>query len=353
MKNFLLVQTTTKSKIQLKRRNKEIDIIKGFSCISVIYIHCPIPGFIGKCILAISRYAVPFFFFISGYYFLNSNLEITNSRIFMKIRHILALLRKNSLFYCIFCILFNILKDRSWNIKEFTQSLFNKKKIVKFILFNCPFKYLHIWFILALLYCYLFMLLLSSINSNIIKNSFFEYFIICFGIIGYHLLTEFGRMKLIRIIKIIFKYKLDISHFFIFRAFPFFALGILIRKKKIRPIQSSYLILVFIFGSLLSCIEQYLFKMPLNSYIGTYFQLVSLISFCFKNKNNYSKAIMFISYIGRELSDKIYYYHIAVKSAIDILYIKGIINKKLFFNLQFIFVLISTIIFSQIMKKLE
>lgn len=159
-------------------------------------------------------------------------------------------------------------------------------------------------------------------------------------------------MKLIRIIKAAIKTKIYLHHTFIFRAFPFFMLGILIRKTKIRPIKSFYLILVFIFGSLLSCIELNLFKITLNSYIGTYFQLISIISFCLKKKNSYSKLITFISYIGKELSDKIYIYHIAVKKIIEFCNIY-LINKKSFLYLKFFLVLISTIIFSQIMKILE
>lgn len=293
------------------------------------------------------------FFFTSGFYFLNSNLKITNKRIIRKIRHILVLLRKTSLFHFIFCILFNLSKDISWNIKEFTKTLINKQNIIKFILLNLSFLYMHIWFILALFYCYLFLLSLNSINSDIITNSFFEYFFTYFGIIGYHLLTEFWRMKLIRIIITTLKIKTIISFFFIFRAFPFFMLVIIIRKAKIRLIKSSYLILIFIFGSLLACIELYLFKVSLFSYIGTYFQIITLISFCLNNKNNYSKTIVFISYIGKELSDKIYIYHIAMKHIIELFYNIDLFHKKLFLYLRFILVLMSTIIFSQIMKLLN
>lgn len=173
MSKLFIGLNDNKNKIQKQQRNKEIDIIKGFACMSVIYIHCSFPGFVGKCIIAINAYAVPFFFFISGYYFLNSNLEIKNNKIIMKVKHLLILLRKISLFYCIFCILSNKLKNKSWNIKKFTKKLINKQNIIKFIFLNKPFLYLHIWFILALLYCYLFLLLLRILCSGIISNSFF------------------------------------------------------------------------------------------------------------------------------------------------------------------------------------
>lgn len=179
-----------------KKRNNIIDVIKCFACMSVVYIHCPFPDLLGKLIQAINRYAVPFFFFISGYYFLNYKMYINNSRLISKIKHILTLLRKAGTFYFIFCILFNKIKDKSWSMMSYAKTLINKQNIIRFIFLNFPFLYLHIWFILALLYCYLFMFVLYNLNSNIITNSTFEYFSVIFGIIGYHLLTEFRNIKL-------------------------------------------------------------------------------------------------------------------------------------------------------------
>ena len=66
----LLDLNINKKKFQEKQRNKEIDIIKGIACICVVYIHCPFPGHLGNLISVINRFSVPFFFFISGFYFL-------------------------------------------------------------------------------------------------------------------------------------------------------------------------------------------------------------------------------------------------------------------------------------------
>ncbi len=72
------------------------------------------------------------------------------------------------------------------------------------------------WFVLALLYCYLFMLLFNNINSKIITSSFFLYFFAIFGIIGYHLLAEFGNISLIRLFKESLGIKISIHILFIF-----------------------------------------------------------------------------------------------------------------------------------------
>ena len=335
------------------KRNNGIDIIKSFACMSVVYIHCSFPGFSGKFIQAINRYAVPFFFFTSGYYFLDDKMLINNSRIIKKIKHLLMLLRKIGIFYFIFCIIFNKIKNKTWSITALAKSSLNKQNIIRFIFLNYPFRYLHIWFILALLYCYIFMLVLNNLNSNIIKNSIFEYFSVIFGIIGYHLLTEFKNIKLIKYFILNFEFKINISILFIFRALPFFMIGIIVRKNKFKAIKPFYEIIILIFGSILSGIEMMLFKVSLNAYIGTYFQLISLISFCLKERSNYNKFLKIIIYIGRELSDKIYIYHIAIKLIIFFLLDKkNIIPQRLFQYIAYIFVLLISIIFSYIIKIL-
>ncbi len=216
MSKLLINSNIHNNKNSTKKRNIEIDIIKGFACISVVYIHCSAPHFVGNLLIVINRYAVPFFFFTSGYYFLNFDLQITNIRIINKIKHLFILLRRAGLFYFIFCIIFNKIKYKSWSIIAFTKQLINKKNIKRFIILNTPFLYLHMWFVLALLYCYLFMLLFNNINSKIITSSFFLYFFAIFGIIGYHLLAEFGNISLIRLFKESLGIKISIHILFIF-----------------------------------------------------------------------------------------------------------------------------------------
>ena len=349
MEKSLIILNKKNIKIADKLRYNGIDIIKGIACFSVTYIHNSFPGKIGLYIQVLNRFAVPFFFFVSGYFFLNTNLEITNNRIINKIKHILLLIRKSVIFYFLFFIC-NLLNSKDINIKKISKKLLTKKNIISFIMFNRPFKYLHLWFLLALLYCYLFMLLMNSINRNIIINNIFEVFFIFFGFLGYHLLKEFGNIKFIKKFKS--DIKLDISTFFMFRAFPFFLIGVFLKKTKIK--QNTSILLLFIRGSFLACLEMYLFKQSLNSYIGTYFQLISLISFSLKEIKNTNKAFTFLSYVGRNLSDKIYIYHNAIGKTIKLISNKiGFINQLWFSYGRFILVLSSTLVFSFLLHKLK
>lgn len=64
--------------MEKKQYNYCLDFIKGIACIFVVFMHCEFPGILGTAVQAISRFCVPFFFMISGYFCfrpLESNAE--------------------------------------------------------------------------------------------------------------------------------------------------------------------------------------------------------------------------------------------------------------------------------------
>ena len=59
------------------KRNSLLDLLRFISCLFVVLIHCPLPGFWGTAIITFGRYAVPFFLMISGYFlFSNDRNEV-------------------------------------------------------------------------------------------------------------------------------------------------------------------------------------------------------------------------------------------------------------------------------------
>ena len=57
----------------MENRNNNIDIIKAISCIAIVLIHCNFPGYLRNYIKVINRFGVPFFYFVSGYYYSKNN----------------------------------------------------------------------------------------------------------------------------------------------------------------------------------------------------------------------------------------------------------------------------------------
>ena len=82
-------------------RNTFLDIIRGISCILIIFIHRPFPGLFGNIIQAIGRAGVAVFFIISGYYAYNQSRITMIKRLPKKIRHVLIILLSAFFYYLV------------------------------------------------------------------------------------------------------------------------------------------------------------------------------------------------------------------------------------------------------------
>jgi surface polysaccharide O-acyltransferase-like enzyme len=286
----------------MKIRNNNLDIVKTISCIGIVIMHCDYPKNILNYVKVINRFGVPFFFFVSGYYFLKNN-DIKLRRIILKIVHIFNLLFYSGIFYFIFFILFNnFLYHNNWNVGDYTRKILTKGKLMKFFITNDPFIFSHLWFLLALLYCYFLLFILKILNKYIIINNIYLILSFLFGEIFYIILAEFSGLKIF-----ITTYKISNSdkyiylpNLFLFRSFPFITLGIFLRINNIKiKVTSQKYFFIFIIGTILSCIEYYFIQKSLITYISTFIQIFPLIGFSLSN-NQFNNNIM-LSYIGREL----------------------------------------------------
>ena len=299
-------------------------------------IHFPFQGNknMRENIIVINRFSVPFFFFVSGFFLLDNKNNITLKRIKYKIKHIITLIYYSVRFHIIYCFIYNNIRFKTkWNYGKYFISIFTMKKIFRFFITNNPFIYAHLWFLFALLYCYLFILILIIKNKNLIKNISFELFIIGFGIIGYIFLAEFSGYKLLKLEKYF-----CIQNIFLFRSISYVFLGIFIKVSNIKSNKNICdLIHNFIIGALIACIERKIMDVYIFTYFGTYIQVISLILIStFKIQINNGGII---AYIGRELSGKIYIYHIAIGRFILL------INKNFNFLGNFKFIIPLIIIF--------
>lgn len=138
-----------------KQYNYCLDFVKGLACIFVVLMHCEFPGLLGTAVQAISRFCVPLFFMVSGYFCFKP--EILNGvgnllNINKKIKHILTITIYACIFYTAFMMVMALAgKDVSWTI--------SKLGIFNWLVFNAPAwagvagQY---WFLFALLYTYIF-----------------------------------------------------------------------------------------------------------------------------------------------------------------------------------------------------
>ena len=60
--------------------NVKLNLLKGFACMGVVFIHITFPGLFGKIVLQASAYAVPVFFMIAGYYAYGKDADVIDRK---------------------------------------------------------------------------------------------------------------------------------------------------------------------------------------------------------------------------------------------------------------------------------
>lgn len=296
-------------------RNHLIDTIKGIACIGVVLIHYNWSNDISIIIKTISRFAVPFFFFVSGYYLPNSSKVITSDNFKRKIKHIFDLAVKSALVYAIFCIYWNSIMNSQWNLWTYTKSIFQPAGIVKFLLSSDPFVYAHFWYIIALLACYLILYLVRDKIKPVGYLIGFLVLIVCYSLFAeFNFLTGWKNY-----VPLTESATLVVSNMFIFRAMPFLLWGVYLKKSTIAEWKQKPNLLLLLAIAVLGCVlvvfEERHFGTILM-YVGTHITVLalSLASVWYPDKK-----IGILEYIGDKLSMYVYIYHIAVGKMWDLI----------------------------------
>lgn len=145
------------------RRNYSLDVLRGIACIFVILIHYPFPGMPGGIIKSICRTAIPFFFMLSGYFTNKNDKKRTNAEIVRRL--------KKTIYICIGATVFSLLMEyiiyfRGQSINKFIEHYFAIDKIRRLIIWNDTADITHLWFLYALLYCYIFLYIFLIFNAS-------------------------------------------------------------------------------------------------------------------------------------------------------------------------------------------
>lgn len=311
----------------IKKRNYGIDWLKGVACISVVLIHYNLPDQGGIIIKTLCRFAVPVFFMVSGFFTLSDDGNVcSKEKLFAKISHVLRLIAGSAVFYLIFCIVWNKAMDPGWNIVEYAHTVINFPKIVKLVVTNDPLVYSHLWFLLALLYCYILMLLFRRRYPAVLVNMFPVF------LLGFLILALWKNILHIPRTSILLASDayLMLFNLFIFRALPFFLAGMWLRKHREMICSHKFsrngLIIAFIFGETLALLERNVFCES-QFYLGTFIAVGSMFVYVLSNEHEF-KENNFLVYIGKDLSMYVYILHIAVGKVCDLISAKGFLEDR-------------------------
>ncbi|MCI7767954.1 MAG: acyltransferase [Oscillospiraceae bacterium] len=275
--------------------NYKLNLLKGFACIGVVFIHITFPGIFGEIVKLASDYAVPIFFMIAGYYAFGNGTAVVKRRLIKIIK-----------IFVYAYLLFFALKaaDAIMNHEIgvlWLCDLFNWKTAIKCIVF-CTIDFaIPLWYLIAMIETYI-------VWYFIVKNQKeqFTLKILPFLFVLQILLTSYCEtMQLEWFWKINFPT----------RAMPWFLLGYYMhtdKAKKIRNIDSHILVILAAAGCVIAVIPT-LFSLPLKFTIIGYLPY-SVGLFALSLKNPYNSVCKVIEYIGEKLSLNIYIFHSLINS---------------------------------------
>lgn len=295
-------------------RIQSFDALKGIACIAVVFIHYNFPGDLGLAVKAFCRLGVPVFFIISGYFLLGEGETFAYDRTIRKIKHVAKILFFSVLAYLVFIYAFNVCFTKNFNAVNYFCSKLLSHKIIKLLLTNDPLFYGHLWFLYALIYCYVFSLFMLDSSQRLARAKVLAPILL----IGYSCLQEFANtLHITRSLALLGTNitpapRLFLFNLFIFRALPFFLFGILFKHyRKVLidlRVNGPQLMTVALLGGALAIFEQFTFENA-QFYVGSYVTVAALFILAVKNPDYYNK---WLNHIGHDLSLYVYILHIGV-----------------------------------------
>lgn len=320
------------------QKNSILDLLKLFASYMVVFIHVMFCGDMGIVADALARFAVPFFFSVSGFY----SYRISCEKIKKRIKSILNLLILASVCYNVF----EITKLLSWNtegVAEFLGKYTDLSTLVNLLVFNLPVSSGHLWYLLAILYVYVvfYFVTLFNVKDKVI-------FIISFVLLFLHLL--FGEGLSVLGIALPLQYVRN----FALMGIPFFVLGMFAKKyeSKFKTVPGYVIWISVIIGAVESVISRYSFGLN-ELYIGSL--LVLFAAICTFTKYADAKYPSFLTSL-EGCSTYIYIFHIIISFAIQVAYsILGIniYSSVILENLHPIIVCISSTLFAYFLIKIK
>lgn len=296
-----------------KKRNYYLDFWKGIACFGVVFFHTYYAFYwgdrdVGNMLKAFFRFAMPLFYMISGYYCFYADDAVTAQKLPNKIKHIFNINVVASITWFLVQLMIGLFGDNHGGLtgmSDILRQIFIPKKMIFWLLFNeDPFVKI-LWFLSALLYMYLAMILIN--RFHLFKESYIVA-IIC--VILHYLLGNLCKGVGVEINSMYYRN-------FLLMAFPFFMFGHYIHRKEEELLHQFSLkkcIIMLVLGELLTIPEWYFLDKTEIS-IGAV--LAAFAIFILSLHVPERKARSIVTYIGTELSLFIYIIHMAVKLVMD------------------------------------
>ena len=251
---------------------------------------------------ALARIAVPIFFMITGYYYIN--IKKSNRQVY-QLKKIAILMLIANVLYAVWQSLIWIISKK--NFVDYWRVALSCESLKKFFILNeSPFAS-HLWYLSALLYVLTIVFILDKLKLLKILYYTFPFLLIGDLVLGKYSLLIFGDD---------FPYLLVRN--FAFVGMPYFTIGMLIRRNRERIIKMQKKTLIILVGVFVisNILERYVliyfkYNAIRDHYISTTFLAVNLFILFLNYYSNTSagKLGKIAAQIGRNYSSGIYIIH--------------------------------------------
>ena len=276
-------------------RADNIDILKAICAFLIVCIHVPFPGRTGTYFTTLTRVAVPVFFMITGYFYSDT---VARHKEKQQIKKILCLAVEANILFFVWNVILNILRKES--IISYTQSIFTGKSILKFLVMNESPLAGHLWYLGAILYVLVIVLLVDKLNCRKLLYYLTPVLLIADLAFGKYSLLIFHR-----------EFPYILVRNFLCVGIPYFCIGNLIREKRYSEKWNKKVLqgLIIVFA-ITSFAERFiLVSAGLNAtrdhYLST--TLLAICLFVYTLKSNWHNKGLTV--IGRKYSTWLYVIH--------------------------------------------
>lgn len=331
-------------KAEKKQYNYCLDFLKGIACVFVVFMHCEFPGIMGTAVQAISRFCVPFFFMVSGYYCYKPLIVNTNGGGYspLIIRNKLLHIGKITLYASLFYLVFVLLQQVFFHNQNISLS---KNQLLNWVVFNQPSLIAgQYWFLFALLYAYALYGLLEHFGLRKV-----EYISAAILFFIYIAMAQGAHLAGVKIPNMYYRN-------WLVEAFPYFMLGHWIHENQDRiTLSNKVLITIIVVSTILCWVERWLMGRDFGVNIVTIPQVFALFVYGVKNPTHHEGVVQ---RLGRDCSMLVYILHPAIWHSIDAVYSK--VNVADVMLMQYIkpilvlgFSILFALLFNAIMARMK
>ena len=281
-----------------------LDILKALCAFCVISIHAPFSGTLGLCAEALSRVAVPIFFMITGFFYVDT---LKQKKELAQIKKISLLCIYSYMLYFLWGIIHELYVLKR-TVHSFLTYVFRPTNLLNWFLFNnCPFAG-HLWYLSAILYVLIIVYFLNRVFPG--KASRILFAAVPFLLFLNLVFGNYSRLFFQR------EFSVCYSRTFLLVGIPYFSLGYFFREHKnyIEALLAHpiFLVLSALFFSLTTIFELFLIHhfglvATVDHFISTIF--LSIIVFSAFTSPYWNNKFPILHHIGRKYSVYIYIFH--------------------------------------------